>query len=935
MKKLLLFLLLALLLVTPALAVRVTGPDGAVYERPDVVPAEEPAQLFAAEDSVTQNGVIYTLSGGEAQVAGYTADIPAVCALPEAVNVSGTSYPVTALADNAFYNCSRLTSLTLPESVTGLGSRSLAGCTGLRSIRIPAGVATIRINTLEDCSSLVSITVDRGNEYYYSDGRSLFDNSHTLVQYALNSGTSYTVPEGCEAIGDRAFENAANLRSVDFPDSVLTIGYSAFENCRSLSRVTFGQGLTTIRSGAFASCSLTRVDLPAGIVCIGQNAFLDCPVKAYTVAEGGDGPIYAAGGVLFSREYQLDSTSCSALIAYPSADTRTGYAIPEGIRCVGYGAFWDAENLERVVFPADLTCIESGAFTGTGLTEVTIPDTVTELGGYIFQVSKLVRATLGAGVAELPGGLFSGCSYLEEVTIPKEVTRVGVGESIFQSCSSLQAVHVEEGNPSYKDMDGALYSKDGTHLILCPAAVTAVHIPASVTEIDPGAFRNCSGMSAITVAEDNEVFYAQADVLFQREEDGSVTLHTYPAGKTDSSYTVPAGVTRIGEQAFGKNPHLTRLNTSDVTEIGNAAVEYTRALKQIDLPQIETLGQTSLVGFQGTAIEFPATLKTVGQQAMDFNYELEYVTFTGDVPTFEAGFMGNGDALRYVYVPAGMSLAYKDALAQAELKAGVMIVEGSYVSRDALEAQIGELTASSDAAAVNAAAQGVVRLLTSQQEELSDANLTKVDRLFREAHTGLSVQVDQEAVTDAALTVQGLALASGLVEQQDETGAVTGEVTLTAVEEETGLSVEPLSLDLTMTVDGVAAQPKSPVVITVDLPQTLAGKEFKLFHVDGWYKTEVPVSVSGNNATFRATSFSSYVFRLPNDQYLVNYTAPDGGTLFIAGYQNGQMKTIQGLPASAGTAEVEFDGQEGLIYKAFLLGDHYVPVGKTSVILPD
>lgn len=930
--------LLALVLATPGLAAQVAGPDGAVRTAPDVARSEELAQLSAAGGSTTLDGVIYTVFDGAAQVAGYTADIPQNCVIPASVPMDGEDYPVTALADNALYNCAKLTSITLPETVTSLGTKSLSGCTGLTEIAIPAAVTAIATDALQSCTGLASITVAADNAGgYYGDGRCLIDQQGYLLQYALNSGASYAIPEGTTVITYNAFRDSTTLESVTLPDSVTTIQGSAFYGCKNLSQVTFGQGLTDIDGWAFEYCGLIRVDLPAGLSKLGAYVFADCPVEEFTVAGDGAGNFYAVDGVLFAQSYQGEWRECNGLrtlAVYPAGSTRTSYAVPDGVQCVGEAAFWCAENLTEVTFPNSLTHIAAGAFTDTGITSVTVPDTVTYLGPDVFQTNKkLVQAVFGSGVTQLPKGTFYRCAALEEVTLSETIAEIDA-ES-FDNCFALKAIHVAEDNPTYQDIDGALYSKDGARLLLCPAGVEEVTVPAEVTTIDPGAFVACAKVSAFTVEPGNSVFYAQDGVLFQNEEGGTVALHSYPVGKTDAVYTVPAGVTRIGERAFNGNSALTKLDTADVTEISRWAVYETPALKEVVLPKVEKLGYCCLWGIAGPAVEFPSTLWEMGQQVIDYNDYLEYVSFGGNTPSFDYRFMGDGDKLRYVYVPAWTLLDYKDALARANLKPGVMIVEGQYVPKATVEEEIAALDEDSPLAEVNTAAAGVVRMLTAEKKALATDLLVKIDRLFQTIHAGLDVTVDQAKVTDTDLTVQGLAVASGLVERQDETGAVSGSVKLTATQETPQAEDELLVLDFALWVDNAAAQPQSPVVVTLDLPQALRQGIFHLIHRDGKTESQVPFERVGDKVTFRADSFSSYVFRAGEAKPRVSYQASAAATLFVAGYRGGQMVSVQGFPVAAGTGAVELeDYDSALTYKAFILGGNQAPVGTAQVMVP-
>lgn len=938
MKKraILLLVLLALALAAPCLAAEVVGPDGAVrtVTEPAAQP-DEPAGLFAAGETVTQNGVTYAINGSEAQVAGYTADIPQACVIPASITVSGTEYPVTALADNALYNCAKITSIDLPDTVTTLGNKSLAGCTGLTEITIPAGVTRVANHALKDCSALASITVAEGNTSYTADGAALFDARKKLQQYALGSTqTDYVVPEGTTAIGECAFQGARSLRSVTLPDSVKRLESSAFFNCKALTDVDLGEGVESIME-SFAESGLTRLHLPASVKEVNNDPFRDCEdLTAFTVDEANP-RYYAQDGVLFDREY-VDQYSgveepSLTLIAYPAGNPRTSYAVPQGVKGVGYSAFWSARALTTLTLPEGLEFIQDSAITDCGLTHLEIPDSVTTLGHFAVQTCpNMTAATLGTGITEIPEGLFSICESLRSVNIPAGVT--AIGNEAFNRCVSLETFAVDEANTAFQSVGGVVYNKAGTRLVLCPATVKQITIPAAVTEIVNGAFTACSELTAFQVAEGNETFYAEDGVLFQKDSNGKKTLHTYPAGKTSASYTVPAGVTALAARALYNTQHLAELNTNDVTDIGEWAL-YNKSVTKLTLPKVEQIEQFGIYATHAAYVVLPTTLQSIGFQAFDWSDHLEYITFTGQTPPSIPGIAYNCP-LRYVYVPVGTQVAYKNALA-GNIAPGAMIVEGTYVPQASVDELIDALDAASAAAEVNAAAAGVVRLLRAEQDALSDADLAKVDDLFAAAHADtLTVAVDQTAVTDAAIEAKGLAVASGLVERQAD-GAVSGAVKLTAVQQEGKTPWERLTLDLDMTVNSAPVQPQSPVLLTVTLPAGLAGQDFKLLHRDGKVEEEIDYTLDGNKATFRAKAFSSYVFRIPNDKWWVDCAPKENTTLYVAGYQEGRMVDIA-CPTLSPDGLVEFAGQAGLTYKAFLLDNEtYVSAGLPQVILPD
>jgi hypothetical protein len=156
---------------------------------------------------------------------------------------------VNLIGDYAFNGCSGITSITIPDSVTSLGEGAFYDCTGLTSISIPNSVVSIGIIAFDYCSNLTSITIPSSVN---SIGASTFYNCTGL--------TSITIPNSVVSIGNNAFYNCTSLNSISIPNSVSSIGYYAFEGCSSLTSITIPNSLSSIANGAFYGCtSLTSI----------------------------------------------------------------------------------------------------------------------------------------------------------------------------------------------------------------------------------------------------------------------------------------------------------------------------------------------------------------------------------------------------------------------------------------------------------------------------------------------------------------------------------------------------------------------------------------------------------------------------------------------------------------------------------------------------
>ena len=182
--------------------------------------------------------------------------------------VNGASYFTKddEIGDNAFYQCSGLKSLTLPDGITLIGEKAFLRCTGLTNITIPEGVTFIGMSAFIYCRNLTSITIPAGVTTISS-----------FTFEGCTSLTNLTLPDGLTKIGDGAFGECSGLTNLTFPSSLTKIGDNAFYQCSGLKSLTFPNGLTEIGDKAFAYCyGLKSLTLPDGITEINSYTFATC-----------------------------------------------------------------------------------------------------------------------------------------------------------------------------------------------------------------------------------------------------------------------------------------------------------------------------------------------------------------------------------------------------------------------------------------------------------------------------------------------------------------------------------------------------------------------------------------------------------------------------------------------------------------------------------
>ena len=217
---------------------------------------------------------------------------------------------ITTIGCCAFYNCSSLTSVTIPDSVTVIGDGAFFGCSSLTSITISDSVTSIGVGAFCCCWNLTSVIIP--------------DSVTVIGDDAFNeciSLTSITIPDGVTVIGYRAFSYCSSLTSITIPDGVTAIGEQAFDGCSSLTSITIPDSITVIGDGTFDGCiSLTSITIPDSVTVIGDFAFFGCrSLTSITIPDS----------VTTIGDYTFDG--CSSL---------TSITIPDSVTVIGDAAFY-------------------------------------------------------------------------------------------------------------------------------------------------------------------------------------------------------------------------------------------------------------------------------------------------------------------------------------------------------------------------------------------------------------------------------------------------------------------------------------------------------------------------------------------------------------------------------------------------------------------
>lgn len=360
--------------------------------------------------------------------------------IPEVVNTNNRTRKVTRIGDDAFLDCSFLTTIIIPQSVSSIGLKSFYGCSSLTSVVIPDNVLSIDNEAFENCTGLTSIEL----------GNSL------------------------ENIGAFSFYNCSRLTSLTIPNSVKTIESKAFNNCSSLTTLVIGSSVNNLNKAFLGCSSLTTITslnasppIRAGFDNIVYNsAILYIPQGRKTSY------INASGWGRFSL-IKENSTFINSIIEVDgfyynitSSDNRTVGVLPKGndnysggyrgdvvipqtvnynetlyrVTSIGENAFYGCLDLISVTIPESVTLIDHWAFENCfNLTSVTLPNSVVSIEYWAFGCCKsLSSISLGNNIKYIGREAFYKCTNLTSITIPNSI--VSISNSAFSGCNGLSTV---------------------------------------------------------------------------------------------------------------------------------------------------------------------------------------------------------------------------------------------------------------------------------------------------------------------------------------------------------------------------------------------------------------------------------------------------------------------------------------------------------------
>lgn len=605
--------------------------------------------------------------------------------------------------------------VTLTEAGTLSGKISDSELTTLTELTVngPINGSDIQIiramgGTLKTLNLKNANIVEGGNSYYLTDYFTQNDVIGDYMFYAMTALEKIVMPKDVWSIGSWSYNNPWNADKTSLSSYAKThntdendsdFGCASFYQCVNLKQIEFPESLIHIGAKAFGNCvKLASITIPEGVELLGGYVFINCTdlVSASLPSTFGNPNKTTNCDVHYTGWGDISGTSSTWSNGFSNLFFKCpklkDVTLAEGIKYLGVRMFRNCSSIASITLPSTLKRVNS-AFVGcTGLTTLSFPDELTEIGSQE-GCTGLTSLTIPAGVTindfkctnctaltninlkgsvgtEIPANAFSGCTALKSINLFESITTIG--DNAFKDCTSLTQLTMPAslasiGKYAFQNtgLTGVALQRNltiiGKYAFDGCAELASITFSPNVTEIKEYTFNNCSKLKDITLP--NGLIYIK-DYAFN----GCTTL-----GKV----TIPGGVQNISPGAF-KNSGLTEIILKEgVMSLSNNSFDGCLLLKKVTFPTtMKTIGGFSNTGIKEIAFAAGAAPEAIGDYAFLNCDSLSTITLPNSIKSIGQGAFYDCDTLKSVTLPTSITKVAEQTFYHCNFLQNVTIPQG-------------------------------------------------------------------------------------------------------------------------------------------------------------------------------------------------------------------------------------------------------------------